>query len=124
MIFLDTNYLVRFFVNDIKDQALAAKKIIKEPKEIYISTIVMAEVVFILTNYYKIDKSRICNELLSLIKQPNIKTQNFISFALQIYSNENFSFYDSLLLSEAIEKNAQLKTFDKKLSKLYSKYPN
>ena len=124
MDFVDTNYLIRFFTNDNPPQALIAKKLIKQSKEIYIPTIVVAETVFFLENHYKTKKNIVCDKLLSLIKQPNIKTQNFISFALQIYGNENFSFYDSLLLSEAIEKNAQLETFDKKLSKLYLKYLN
>lgn len=121
MILLDTNYLIRFFTNDIKSQAQVAKKLIEKSKEIYLSTIVIAETVFILRNHYQIGKNSVCQKLVSLIAQPNIKTQGFVLFALQIYEDENISFYDSLLVAEATEKNASLKTFDQKLSKVYSK---
>lgn len=122
MDFIDTNYLIRFFTNDRPPQASVAKRLIKQSKEIFIPTIVVAETVFILENHYKTKKDMVCNKLLSLIKQPNIKTQSFIQMAIQVYETENISFYDSLILCETIEKNSQLKTFDKKLSKIYLKY--
>lgn len=122
MIALDTNYLIRFFTNDIKSQALIAKGIIKESKEIYIPTITIAETVYFLRNHYQKDKELVCNELASLVKQSSIKTQDFVPLALQIYKSENISFYDSLLLGEILEMSAQLKTFDKRLLKVFKKY--
>ena len=61
-------------------------------------------------------------ELSLLIKQPSIKTQDFVSQALLLYRSENISFYDSLLLSEALEEKLTLRTFDKKLTKVFDKY--
>ena len=122
MISLDTNYLLRFLTNDIKSQAQAAKEVIEGSKEIYIPVIVIAETIYFLRNYYKVGKSAICEELSLLIRQPNIKTSDFVLLALDLYQAENISFYDTLLLGEVIEKNLVLKTFDQKLSKVFSKY--
>ena len=122
MISLDTNYLLRFFTNDIKSQALIARRIIKEEKEVYISPIVMAETVYFLRNYYKKDKISICKELDLLIRQPNIKADAYISLALHLYQSEPISFYDCLFVAEALLHKLEIKTFDEKLAKVFSKY--
>lgn len=124
MITLDTNYLIRFFTNDVKPQALAAKKLIEKEKEIYIPPIAIAETVYILKNNYQTKKTPLCEKLLLFLKQPNIKTPDYIAFALQIYEIEAISFYDCLILAESLKKNCALKTLDKKLHKIWLKYLN
>src|SRR3989344_2776964 len=120
-ILLDTNYLVRYFVNDIKPLAQAAAKIIKREGNIFISVLSIAEAVYILSNHYNNDKNSICDKLIKLLKYPNIKTESFGVSALQIFQTENISIYDSIIASEAIQKGFDLKTFDKKLEKVYKK---
>lgn len=122
MIFLDTNYLVRFFVRDIEEQAQHAKKLIEGTKKLFITSIVIAEFVYILEAHYKATKEDLCAKLLSFLKQPKIVTLAFIFRALEVYKNESISFYDSLLVSEVLEEKGELKTFDEKLSKVFSKY--
>ncbi len=122
MISLDTNYLLRFLTNDIKSQALIAKRLITGSKEIYISQVALAETVYFLRNHYEKSKDEVCEELSLLVKQPNIKTEEFVSSAFILYRSENISFYDSLILSETLEKGFSLRTFDEKLGKIYSKY--
>ncbi|KKQ42592.1 MAG: PIN domain protein [Microgenomates group bacterium GW2011_GWC1_37_8] len=122
MISLDTNYLLRFFTNDVKSQAQIAKRLIKGSSEIYLSVIAIAETVYFLRNHFEKSKDEVCEELSLLIKQPSIKTQDFVSQALLLYRSENISFYDSLLLSEALEEKLTLRTFDKKLTKVFDKY--
>ena len=122
MISLDTNYLLRFLTNDIKSQALIAKKLITGSEDIYISTIALAETVYFLRNHYKKTKAEICEEMSLFIKQPNIKTPEFILPAISIYRSENIGIYDSLLIAEALNKKLKFKTFDKKLSKVFKKY--
>ena len=58
MITLDTNYIVRFFVKDVETQYKETETIICDIKHNkYISSIVLAESIFILENHYKIKKS-------------------------------------------------------------------
>jgi len=119
--YLDTNYIVRFLTEDIKVQAQIAKKIIEKDK-IYIANIVLAETVYILETHYKANKNELCDILISLVKQSNISTSSFVHLALNIYKSENISFYDSLLVAEVLNSKSQLRSFDKKLLKTYSKY--
>ena len=119
--YLDTSYLVRFLTEDIKVQAQIAKKIIEKDK-IYIANIVLAETVYILETHYKANKNELCDILISLVKQSNISTSSFVHLALNIYKSENISFYDSLLVAEVLNSKSQLRSFDKKLLKTYSKY--
>ncbi|MBU1071223.1 PIN domain-containing protein [Patescibacteria group bacterium] len=118
---LDTNYLVRFLTRDIESQAQIAKKIILNHKT-FIPAIVFAETVYILNNHYQVKKNKIFSTFLSLFKQPNITHPPFIPQAMNIYNQENISFYDSLILAESLEKKLPLKTFDQKLQKTFSKY--
>ena len=119
--YLDTSYLVRFLTEDIKVLAQIAKKIIEKDK-IYIANIVLAETVYILETHYKANKNELCDILISLVKQSNISTSSFVHLALNIYKSENISFYDSLLVAEVLNSESQLRSFDKKLLKTYSKY--
>lgn len=121
MTFLDTNYLIRFFTCDIKTQAQKAKKIIENTDNLYISVIVAAETVYILQKHYQVDKKNIISALTNLLKQPNISAEKFVIKALEIYLENHVSFYDCLLLAEAIEKNADLVSFDQKLVKVFQK---
>ena len=119
MVFLDTNYLVRFFTKDVEKQAREAQKVIENEK-IYIAEIVLAETVYILETHYEAKKEDVCDKLFSFLNQPNVYTFSFAGLALEIYKNENISFYDSLLVSQAKDKKGKLKTFDEKLAKVFS----
>lgn len=122
MTLLDTNYLIRFLTDDIKSFAQEARKIFETDKEIYISSLSIAEAIYFLGTQYKKAKQAVCEQMLNVINFPNVKTASFVQPAIQIYSIENVSFYDCVILSEALEKRATLKTLDKKLAKIYKKY--
>ena len=118
---IDTNYLIRFLTNDIPSQAQKTKQIITK-HQVFIPTIVFAETVYILNNHYQVKKNKIFSTFLSLFKQPNITHPPFILQAINIYNQENISFYDCLILAESIEKKLPLKTFDQKLQKAFKRY--
>ncbi len=124
MISIDTNYLLRFLTHDVESQFNEVEKIISDDRvDIYISSIVLAETIHVLENHhYKVAKSDAIDAIINLLLNKNIKTEIFMNYALEIYSSELISFYDSLIAAEAIHKNLDLKTFDKKLEKVYKKY--
>lgn len=121
MIYIDTNYLVRFFIKDIKNLAKKARRIIKSEK-VYISEIVLAETDYILENHYEVSKINVCDKLISLLHLRNVTSPDFSLFSLEIYKSENISFYDCLIMAEAISHDGELKTFDQKLKKVWKKY--
>lgn len=121
MIQVDTNYLVRFFTNDIKLQARRAREVIST-KNVIISDIVLAETIYILEEHYESKKIDTCRLMPALLKQKNIKSNPHAILSFKIYKNENISYYDSLLVSEALCRGSTLKTFDQKLQKVFKKY--
>ena len=122
MSYLDTNYLVRYFTNDIPKLAEVAKKVIEKGKNLYIPQIVLAETVYILENDYKSSKQEVCRVMLVILKQDNITTPKFSLQAFDIYQKENIDFYDCLVIAEALSSKGKLHTFDKKMMKVYKKY--
>lgn len=122
MIALDTNYIVRFLTRDIELQFRKAKKVISdEESEKFISSVVLAEAVYILENHYKLDKHSVINTLIDLLDIKHIKSPKFLKRALLIYKKESVSFYDSIIIAETIESSHNLKTFDIKLEKIFDR---
>jgi len=101
---------------------MVAKRLIKSAREIYIPVVAFAEAVYFLRNYYKRTKKQVCSELSLLIKQSNIKAENFVAPAIQIYKSEAISFYDSLIIAQSLITGCEVRTFDKKFSKVFNKY--
>ncbi len=58
MIRIDTNYIVRYFMNDNTEMADIAEEILTT-KNIFISNEILAEVVYVLSGVYKISKADI-----------------------------------------------------------------
>ncbi len=113
---VDTNYIVRYLVNDDKKMANIAENLLTS-KDVYIANEVIAEVVYVLHGVYKISKIDISNRLLQLVCFDNISVSNLqiIKQTFKIYQTENLDFVDSLLC--AYSTIDDIATFDKKLNK-------
>jgi len=92
MIRVDTNYIIRYLINDDIEMANIAE-IILTSKKVFISNEILAEVVYVLSRVYKI---------------PTFK----------IFKTKNLDFVDCLLC--AYSKEDEIVTFDKKLNKCIS----
>ncbi len=116
MIRIDTNYIVRYFMNDNKEMADIAENILAN-EQVFISNEVLAEVVYVLLGVYNISKNSIVEKLIMLINCDNVATlDDTISVnALTIFKEKSIDFVDSILC--AYSKYDEIKTFDKKLLK-------
>ena len=116
MIRIDTNYIIRYLMNDNLKMADIAEEILTT-KDVFIANEILAEVVYVLFGVYKISKKDIANQLLELIKYDNIVVSNYsvINKALNIFKNKNLDFVDCILCAYA--KQDEIITFDKKLNK-------
>lgn len=116
MIRIDTNYIIRYLINDNIEMADIAENILTT-KNIFISNEILAEVVYVLFGVYKIDKESISNQLLELINFENISISNHavIQKALEHFKIKNIDFVDCLLC--AYSPQDKIVTFDKKLNK-------
>ena len=116
MIRVDTNYIIRYLVNDNIEMADIAEEILTT-KNVFISNEILAEAVYVLSGVYGISKIDISNQLLALISFENITVSNLkvIQDTFEIFKTKNLDFVDCLLC--AYSHNDEIFTFDKKLNK-------
>lgn len=121
---VDANPFLQFFLNDIPLQVEAFEQLLALAKNkkaiIYVSQITIFEISFTLDKYYHFPKSDVVERLKTIIQAPYLQVQDRSIFdkALLIYSENNISLADSFVLIYALEKKAELFTFDKKLKNL------
>ena len=115
MIRIDTNYIVRYFINDNEEMADEAERILLS-KKVFIANEIIAEVIYVLDGVYNISRDKIANLLLELISFQNILVINkkVLKESLEIYKVKNLDFVDCLLC--AYSKEDDILTFDKKLN--------
>jgi len=113
---LDTNYILRYLLNDDEKMASIAEEVILH-KEVHISNEVWAEVVYVLEGVYELEKEEISDVLLSLLKCKNINVidKYTLSKALELFALKKLDFVDCLLCAYA--SMDKVLTFDKKLNK-------
>lgn len=118
---LDTNVLVRVFVNDPDNihQNDLARKLINQYEWIYISQIVQVELVWVLDRRYKFHKNEIIKLLETLANHQGFILENKERFlnALMLYKNNHADFSDYLIYQYAQDNECQFFSFDKNLLK-------
>ena len=115
MIRVDTNYIVRYLVNDDLEMANIAEQVLTT-ENVFISNEVLAEVIYVLLGVYNISKTDIANRLLELIHFTNISVLDtaVITRTLKLFKTKNLDFVDCLLCAYSIQD--EIATFDKKLN--------
>lgn len=121
MIAIDTNILVRMFVDDAENQQQIqwVSDLVRQQEAIYLSQIVQVEAVWIFETVYELTKSEIVTILRVIANHPAIileKPDQFVQ-ALTLYESNPADFSDYVIFANAESTNCVLWTFDKKLSK-------
>ena len=116
MIRIDTNYIIRYFINDNVEMANQAEEILLN-KNIFIANEIIAEVIYVLNSVYNISKKETADLLLELISFENIllSDKNIAQKSLEYFKEKNLDFVDCLLCSYS--QKDDILTFDKKLKK-------
>lgn len=125
MTFVDTNYLLRFLIKDVPAQHTQAKRLFTEAAkgkvELITSTVVVFEVVWVLTSFYELTKA----DTLELLRQ--VLLMNFLVIperplltrALDLFEEYAVSFEDCYNVAFAEAHDAvPFKTFDRKLAQV------
>lgn len=127
MIFIDTNYFLRFLLKDVESQHLQVKNLFLEAaedkKKLFTSLIVFFELYWVLTSYYQQDKDQLINTLNQLLGFGfvHISEKTILNESLHLFNRSSLSLEDCYNLSFAKSSGAKdFKTFDKKLSKHFS----
>lgn len=124
MTFVDTNYFLRFLLNDINKQHLEAKQLFLEASEgkvrLFSSTIVFFEIYWVLSSYYQKNKEEITDGLQKILslKFINFTERQVLLNCLARFKKTNFDLEDCYNVVYAKAKEASgFKTFDVKLEK-------
>jgi len=119
MIYIDTNIIMRYLLEDHPVLSLKAKELIDDENRIFISEAVAAEVVYVLFKVYKVEKQDIMNTLTGFFNKKNIYLENIevIIKSLEFFAINNMDYIDCLLLAFNKVSNVEVKTFDIQLNK-------
>lgn len=127
MIFLDTNYFLRYLLHDDEGQYLIATKLLEDgargENDLSTSTIVIFEISWVLYTTLRKDKAAVVSTLKSIMSLSfiHIDERKLLEESLALYEKENISFADCYNLLVAKNNKAEsFATFDQKLLKLYS----
>jgi predicted nucleic acid-binding protein len=119
--FIDTNLFIRYLTNDDPQKADRVDRLLEQAVdgkiELITAEIVLAEVVWVLESYYKIEKARIAEMLKAILSTPGLKVLNgrIVEKALQYYSLQNIDFVDAYIVALMQKhKIAGIYSFDKK----------
>lgn len=122
-LFLDTNVLLRVFLEDNQQQLTTCKQLIAQIEEgkfsVYTSGIIFLEMSYVLKSVYQIPYQEIIQILSSVfeIRGITIIEKTNTKLALEMYKKYKIKFTDCLIASQ-LPKDTILVSFDEELSKL------
>lgn len=117
MVMLDANIILRYLLNDDEQMAAEAEMVIKNvPVQVNIE--IFAEVVYVLKGVYHIDRAEIGQCLLGFLSEVRTPEPEVLKLGIETYAKQNLDFQDCILYAYHKVKEYEIKTFDKKLSKL------
>ena len=125
--FADTNFFLRFLLQDNLTQAQKVEDYLdlakKEKIKIVYLVAVIIEMEVVLRKVYHQQKIYIAEQLLTLIQTPYlvIEDRGILIKTFELFKKYNLDLLDLLLLERAKSDKAEVLTFDKKLIALYKK---
>jgi predicted nucleic-acid-binding protein len=113
---LDTNVMLRLFLNDVPAQTKKAQEMIDKNDDIYLTDVVVVEIIFVLEKTMNIDREIICGLFKDLLST-KIVHSHLVPAAISKYENyPALSIVDCYAATETEVYHNQLVTFDKKLA--------
>lgn len=128
MIFVDTNFFLRFLIRDENHQYWQAKEFFLQAEErgevLLTDLVVIFEIYWVLKSFYKKKRKTIVKILVDLISLDFIyfPEKEKMGLALQFFVKTNFDLEDCYHLVYALNSQAEdLVTFDRQLKKYFLK---
>lgn len=120
MIAIDTNVLIRIIVRDDDIQAKKAFNLIKKQEQVFVSLLVLQEVVWVLSTVYSIKKEKLIDIIDHILRGDCffVESTEAVWFALIEYQQSDADFADCLIGTVARSYGyLHVATFDKDASK-------
>ncbi|MBW2369906.1 MAG: type II toxin-antitoxin system VapC family toxin [Deltaproteobacteria bacterium] len=125
--FVDTNVFVRYLTADDAKKAKAVEKLLiragKGEIRLVTSPIVIAELVWVLESFYKLDRADIAELLEAILNTIGLKVDNSetVITALAIYQNDSIDYVDAYIIAHLrLREISTLYSYDKKHLSIFS----
>ena len=120
-VFFDTNFLLRFYLDDVTRQSAKAKKMVQAAKDgallLVTDLIVICEMLWVMDSYYGLNKKQIAEKMTNLYQTAGLVVLNgeILPDALAVYVDKNIDFTDAVIGAIATKNHIEyLASFDKK----------
>lgn len=127
MMFVDTNYFLRFFIGTPVDQHQDAKTLFQKAArgemKLCTSLVVMFEIYWVATSFYKFDKEKIVEFLSNILRMEFIEVEckDVFAEAVSLYAKSLFDLEDAYNLAYAQSIRVDdFVTFDVKVKKKFN----
>ena len=120
-IVIDTNLLIRYLVNDDSRKAQIVDTLLKKAGkgdvQVLLPSIVIAELVWVLESFYRMETAEIAELVDAILNTPGltVSDDSIVRSALKRYRTKGVDLVDAWIAAFAQEKGAsEIHTFDKK----------
>jgi predicted nucleic-acid-binding protein len=120
---LDTNVLLRFLLDDHAELSRVTAGLFQQAADgkclLILTDLAVAEAVWVLTSYYKLERQTVAESLAKMIVKAGIQcpTQESVLDALAHFNASNCDFFDCYLAAQASASGVAIASFDKDLKK-------
>jgi predicted nucleic acid-binding protein len=117
-LWVDANVILRFLTKDPPEMAERSARLMAKAEmgevSLYMSPLVLAEVIWVLKSFYRYSMTAIAHVIISLVSAPGIEVDNrgLIIRAVELARDRNVDFADAYLALQAAERGETVCTFD------------
>lgn len=111
--YIDTNILMRYLLNDIPEQTDIAAEIIANGAQIYPE--VIPEAVYVLSKIYEIPRKAVSDTLIAILDDISVERKEQIKKTLKLFRETKLDYIDCLHLAGYSLSGEDFFSFDKKL---------
>lgn len=119
--FLDTNVLIRHLTGDPPELAARATAALAGVGRLLLTDLVLAECVYVLESYYKVERARVAELMRSAIALPAIEALDPTTLvrALEVYELDRVDFAEAYLVAQAEATGInEILSFDRSIDKI------
>ncbi len=121
-VLLDPNILVRHFTGDPPDQAARARTFLGTTRGLFLTDLIVAEIVYVLQSYYEAPRATVAKHLRSALGSPRIDVADvpLLWRAIELYEFERLDFPEAYLAAVAEASGSAVASFDRSLDRIES----
>lgn len=116
MIVIDTNALIRFFVNDDHSKAEKVRVMLETEDQVTIPDVVFPEIEYVMMKVYGLSRNHVVEAYQYISQLPKFKYSKKVSKALSLFKNTSLDMADCIVATHSYDQI--LASFDQKLLKV------